>query len=41
MGNRCVNSGNSVRLFLGAPTSMHILTAAMKLKDAYSMEGKI
>ena len=41
MGNRCVNSGNSVRLFLGAPKSLQIVTAAMKLKDAYSLEGKL
>ena len=25
----------------GAPKSLHILTAAMKLKDAYSLEGKL
>ena len=35
MGNRC---GNSVRLyFLGAPKSLQIVTADMKLKDAYSL----
>ena len=27
-------------LFLGAPKSPHLVTAAMKLKDAYSLEGK-
>ena len=26
---------------LGAPKSLHIVTAAMKLKDAYSLEGKL
>ena len=28
-------------LFLGAPKSLQMLTAAMKLKDAYSLEGKL
>src|SRR5574337_576526 len=28
-------------LFLGAPKSLQMVTAAMKLKDAYSLEGKI
>ena len=27
-------------LFWGAPKSMHMLIAAMKFKDAYSLEGK-
>ena len=36
------NSGNSVRLFLGgAPKSLQMVTAAMKLKDAYSLEEKL
>ena len=26
---------------LGAPKSLQIVTAAMKLKDAYSLEGKL
>ena len=26
---------------LGAPKSLKMVTAAMKLKDAYSMEGKL
>ena len=30
-----------VRDFFGAPKSMQIVTAAMKLKDAYSLEGKL
>ena len=42
MANRWGNSGNSVRLyFLGAPKSLQMVTAAMKLKDAYSLEGKL
>ena len=28
-------------LFLGAPKSLQMETAAMKLKDAYSLEGKL
>ena len=37
MGNRRGNSGNSVRLyFWGAPKSLQMLTAVMKLKEAYS-----
>ena len=28
-------------LILGAPKSLQIVTAAMKLKDAYSLEGKL
>ena len=38
MGNRWGNSG---RLFFWAPESLHMVIAAMKLKDAYSMEGKL
>ena len=38
MGNRRGNSGNSVRLIFGAPKSLQMMTAAMKLKDAYSLE---
>ena len=42
MGNRWGNSGNSVRLtFGGAPKSLHMVIAAMKLKDAYSLEEKL
>ena len=34
MGNRWGNSGNSVRLYFGgAPKSLQMVTAAMKLKD--------
>ena len=28
-------------LFLGAPRSLQMMTAAMKLKDAFSLEGKL
>ena len=42
MGSRWVNSGNSVRLyFWGAPKSLQMVIAAMKLKDSYSLEGKL
>ena len=41
MGNRWRNSGNSVRLFLGAPKSLQMVTAAMKFKDVYSLEEKL
>ena len=42
MGNRWTTSGNSVRLyFSGAPKSLQMVTAAMKLKDVYSLEGKL
>ena len=34
--------GNSDSLFWGwAPKSLQMVTAAMKLKDAYSLEGKL
>ena len=42
MGNRWGKSGNSVRLyFWGAPKSLQMVTASMKLKDAYSLEKKV
>ena len=42
MGNRWRNSGNSVRLYiLRAPKSLKMAIAAMKLKDTYSLEGKL
>ena len=34
-------NGNSDRLFRGAPKSLQIVTAAMKLKDACSLEEKL
>ena len=41
MGNRWGNSGNSDTLFWGAPKSLQMVTAAMKLKDACSLEEKL
>ena len=42
MGNRWGNSGNSVKtLLFWAPKSLQMVTAAMKLKDAYSLEEKL
>ena len=41
MGNRWGNSGNCQTLFLVAPKSLQMVIAAMKLKDAYSLEGKL
>ena len=42
MGNRWGNSGNSVRLyFWGAPKSLQMVTEAMKLKNASSLEEKL
>ena len=50
MRNKWGDSGNSVRLYFlaggggrggGAPKSLQMVTAAMKLKDAYSLEGKL
>ena len=43
MEDRWGNSGSSARLYFGggAPKSLQMVTAAMKLKDAYSLEGKL
>ena len=42
MGNRWGNSGNSVRLYFWVvPKSLQMVIAAMKLKDAYSLEEKL
>jgi len=45
MANRWGNNGNSDRLYfgvgVGAPKSLQMVTAAIKLKDAYSLEGKL
>ena len=42
MGNRWGNSGNSLRLYFGgASKSLQMVTAAMKLKDTYSLEEKL
>ena len=31
----------TVRLYFGSPKSLHMVTAVMKLKDAYSFEEKL
>ena len=36
----CVGVKQCQTLFWGAPKSLQMVTAAMKLKDAYSLEGK-
>ena len=45
MASRPINSwqlhGETVTLFFGAPKSLQMVTAAMKLKDTYSLEGKL
>ena len=42
MANRWGNSGNSDRLYFGgAPKSQQMVTAAMKLKEACSLEKKV
>ena len=41
MGNRWGNSGNSVRLYFGGSQITADMIAAMKLKDAYSLEEKL
>ena len=42
LGNRWGDNGNSVRLYFGgAPKSLQMVIAAMKLKDAYSLEEKL
>ena len=41
MSNRRGNNENSDRLFSWAPKSLQIVTAAVKLKDICSLEGKL
>ena len=41
MANRWRNNGNSKRPFSGAPKSLQMVSAAMKLKDTYSLEDKL
>ena len=41
MANRWGNNGNSDRLYFWAPKSLPIMTAAMKLKHACSLEEKL
>ena len=38
MANRCGNNGSNDRLFSWAPELLQMVTAAMKLKDACSLE---
>ena len=41
MANRWGNSGKSVRLYFFGPKLLQMVSAAMKLKDTYSLEGKL
>ena len=41
MANRWGNNGNSERLFAWAPKSLQMVTAAMKFKNACSLEEKL
>ena len=41
MAKRWGNNGNSDRLFFGAPKLLQMVTAAMKLKDSWSLEEKL
>ena len=41
MANRWVNNRNNEKLFGGAPKSLQMVTAAMKLKDICSLEEKL
>ena len=41
MAHRWGNNGNSERLFFWAPKSLQMVTAALKLKDACSLEEKL
>ena len=41
MANRWVAVDQWLTLFLGAPKSLQTVIAAKKLKDAYSLEGKL
>jgi len=41
MANRWGNNGNRETLFSWAPKSLQMVTAAMILKDAYSLEEEL
>ena len=41
MANRQGNNGNLETLFWGAPKSLQMVIAAMKLKDTFSLEGRL
>ena len=36
-----IDGATVIDFILGAPKSLHMVTAAMKLKDAYSLEEKL
>ena len=40
-GKQMGNNGNSERFYFFAPKSMRMVTTAIKLKDAYSLEEKL
>ena len=41
MANRWETRKTVTDFILGAPKSLQVVTAAMKLKDAYSLDGKL
>ena len=41
MANRWGNNGNYNRLYFGGLQKLQVVTAAVKLKDAYSLEEKL
>ena len=41
MANRWKTVERVIAFILGIPKSLHMVTAAMKLKDAYSLEEKL
>ena len=41
IANRWLNNGNSEKLYFGGLKSLQMVTAAMKLKDACSLEEKL
>ena len=41
MANRWGSNGNSERLFFWAPKSLQMVTAAMKVKEAFSLKENI
>ena len=41
MANRWGNSGKMADFFWGAPKLLQMVIAAMKLKETYSLEGKL
>ena len=41
LSNRWENNGNSEKLYFGVSKSLQMITAAMKIKDACSLEEKL